>query len=70
VGKLAYDPIAMPWGEHCPFVVTAMKEINESYCLLSKRNRIHLPLVVAETTQSLIIIIPPLSLARNSPGWQ
>jgi hypothetical protein len=45
---LAYDPIAMPWGQHCPYVVTAMKEIAESYRLLLTNNRIHLPPVEAQ----------------------
>jgi hypothetical protein len=47
VGKLARDPIAMPWGQHCLFVVMAMKEIDKSYRHLLKNKRIHLPPVVA-----------------------
>jgi hypothetical protein len=47
VGKLARDPIATPWGQHCRFVVTAMKEISKSYRQLLKKDRIHLPPVVA-----------------------
>jgi hypothetical protein len=47
VGKLARDPFAMPWGQHCLFVVMAMKEIDKSYRHLLKNKRIHLPSVVA-----------------------